>query len=84
VPIDLFADAIPAPDVQPAISEHEIDRHLDRLSSSQRAVVRSIAIEGASVAETAMRLQMTQGAVRVALHRGLAALAKSANCTEHP
>lgn len=77
VPIDLFADSIPAPDERPALSEHEIDRYLDRLSLSQRAVVRSIAIEGASIAETATRLQMTQGAVRVALHRGLAALAKA-------
>jgi RNA polymerase sigma-70 factor (ECF subfamily) len=50
---------------------------LDRLSPNQRAVVRSIAIEGASIAETADRLEMTQGAVRVALHRALVALAKA-------
>jgi RNA polymerase sigma-70 factor (ECF subfamily) len=77
VPIDLFADSIPAPDERPAMSERDIDRHLDRLSPNQRAVVRSIAIEGASIAETADRLEMTQGAVRVALHRALVALAKA-------
>jgi RNA polymerase sigma-70 factor (ECF subfamily) len=38
-------------------------------------VVRSLALEGASVGETARRFAMSTGAVRVAMHRGLAALA---------
>jgi hypothetical protein len=40
-----------------------------------RDIVRSISIDGMSVRETANRLQMTEGAVRVALHRALKALA---------
>jgi RNA polymerase sigma-70 factor (ECF subfamily) len=41
--------------------------------------VRAIAVEGASVEEAAKRLSMSKGAVRVALHRGLAALAAKLN-----
>jgi RNA polymerase sigma-70 factor, ECF subfamily len=37
--------------------------------------VRAIAVEGASIRATAERLRASEGAVRVALHRGLAALA---------
>jgi RNA polymerase sigma-70 factor (ECF subfamily) len=35
----------------------------------------AIAVDGASIDEAAARFLMTSGAVRVALHRGLAALA---------
>jgi RNA polymerase sigma-70 factor (ECF subfamily) len=38
-------------------------------------VVRSIAVEQASVRATADKLAMSEGAVRVALHRGLTTLA---------
>jgi RNA polymerase sigma-70 factor (ECF subfamily) len=41
--------------------------------------VRAIAVDGASISEAAARLSMTNGAVRVALHRGLAALAAKFN-----
>ena len=54
----------------------EAERHLAHLPAGQRAVVQAIAVDGASISETAGRLNMTAGAVRVALHRGLAALAK--------
>jgi RNA polymerase sigma-70 factor (ECF subfamily) len=41
--------------------------------------VRAIAVDGASTGEAAARLSMTKGAVRVALHRGLATLAAKFN-----
>ncbi len=46
------------------------------LPEGLRKVVQMIAVEGLSITEAAGRLDMTPGAVRVALHRGLAALAK--------
>jgi RNA polymerase sigma-70 factor, ECF subfamily len=46
------------------------------LPARQREVLQSIALDGASLAEAAARLGISEGAVRVALHRGLAALAK--------
>ncbi len=48
---------------------------LGGLGERQRRIVTAISIEGRSVRETAQLLQMTDGAVRVALHRGLKALA---------
>ena len=77
VPIDDFADSLSSEEPQPQAAVHDIARQLDRLPAGQREVVRSISIAGASIAETAARLDMTQGAVRVALHRGLTALAKA-------
>jgi len=53
----------------------EIDGLLSRLKARQREIVKSIAINGSNVRETADRLAMTEGAVRVALHRALRRLA---------
>ncbi|MGO9134911.1 MAG: sigma-70 family RNA polymerase sigma factor [Methylovirgula sp.] len=75
LPLDDFAEILPAEAQEPSLSSADIDRHLEALSTVQRKVVKSIAVTGASIAETANDLSMTQGAVRVALHRGLSALA---------
>lgn len=77
VPIEELADTLPAAESQPDTSQ-AIARSLAALPGGQRAVVQSIAVDGASIADTAKRLTMTEGAVRVTLHRGLAALAKRA------
>jgi RNA polymerase sigma-70 factor, ECF subfamily len=77
LPIEDFSDILPAaeaaPDNAPAIA-----RSLAALPERQRAVVQSIAVEGASIGSTAKTLAMSEGAVRVALHRGLAFLARRA------
>ena len=75
LPLEDFSESLAAETEEPSLIGVDIDRHLDSLSSVQRKVVRSIAVTGASIAETAADLSMTPGAVRVALHRGLAALA---------
>jgi RNA polymerase sigma-70 factor (ECF subfamily) len=79
LPIEDFADMLAAEENGPTVSERDMQRQLDRLPTGQRLVVRAIGVDGASIAETAQRLNMSQGAVRVALHRGLAALAKASN-----
>ncbi len=76
---------VPIEDVMETIAGHEqaddaMDRldaiHLlDRLKDPQRDIVRSISIGGAGIRETAERLRMSEGAVRVALHRALKKLA---------
>ena len=53
----------------------EVAAHLESLPKRQRDVLRAIAVESASIKDTALRLSMTEGAVRVALHRGLTRLA---------
>lgn len=67
---------VAASEPQEHVREQELDRALQTLGSSQRSVVASISVDGRSIAETAVNLGMTEGAVRVALHRGLAAIAK--------
>jgi RNA polymerase sigma-70 factor (ECF subfamily) len=74
VSIDDFAETLPAQTTESA-SEREIGRALDSLSEGQRNVVAAISVEGRSISETAHALGMKETAVRVALHRGLAAIA---------
>ena len=49
----------------------DLDRHLNTLPAGQQEVVRALAIEGASVCATARKLQTSEGAVRMTLHRAL-------------
>ncbi|MDT4890372.1 Sigma-70, region 4 [compost metagenome] len=58
------------------MGERDIGRALDGLAPVQRSVVASVSVEGASIGETANALGMTETAVRVALHRGLKAIAR--------
>jgi RNA polymerase sigma-70 factor (ECF subfamily) len=57
------------------VSKREIGRALETLASGQRSVVAAVSIDGCSISETAQRLGMSETAVRVALHRGLTAIA---------
>jgi RNA polymerase sigma-70 factor (ECF subfamily) len=50
-------------------------RLLARLPERQRTIVQEISLEGHGAADVARRLGMSEGAVRVALHRALKALA---------
>lgn len=54
----------------------EIGRALEVLTPGQRSVVTAISVEGRTIAEAARSLDMNETAVRVALHRGLAAIAR--------
>lgn len=76
LPIDDFAGILPAEGERETVSEHDVTRSLEALPEGQRKVVRAIAVEGVSIADTARKFGMSEGAVRVALHRGLGALAK--------
>lgn len=82
VPIDDFVDLLPAPENEPGLTAEALDKHLSQLPKGQEKVVRSISVDGLSIAETAQHLAMKEGAVRVALHRGLTALAKAARSEE--
>jgi RNA polymerase sigma-70 factor (ECF subfamily) len=75
VPIEDFVDSLQTEDQAPELPAREIDSLLARLRPQQREIVRSISLNGSSIRETADRLQMTEGAVRVTLHRALKTLA---------
>ena len=53
----------------------DVERMLTKLTERQRDVVRAVSLEGYSAQEAAARLQMTEVAVRVTLHRSLKSLA---------
>jgi RNA polymerase sigma-70 factor (ECF subfamily) len=75
VQIEDFADVIPAaPDVDLTV-RGDAERMIGRLDPRSARIVRAIGLEGASIAETSAALDMTEAAVRVALHRGLKKLA---------
>ena len=75
VDINDFSDQL-ASEEQRTVSERDLERALECLTSGQRDVVSAISLEGKSITETATRLGMKETAVRVALHRGLAAIAQ--------
>ena len=74
VPIEDVLDTLQAEDESPDIPARDLDGLLGKLTSQQQEIVRSISIKGASIRETAARLKMTEGAVRVSLHRALKTL----------
>ncbi|MBZ9989433.1 sigma-70 family RNA polymerase sigma factor [Mesorhizobium sp. BH1-1-5] len=75
VEIDEIADTFAEPEAE-TVSERDINRALDGLPPAQRSVVSSISVDGQSIGETAAKLGISETAVRVSLHRGLAAIAK--------
>jgi RNA polymerase sigma-70 factor (ECF subfamily) len=68
------------------IDGHRLDVNsaLSGLPSGQRDVVRSLAIDGASVRETAQKLETTEGTVRMTFHRALQRLAAAAQLERDP
>jgi RNA polymerase sigma-70 factor (ECF subfamily) len=53
----------------------DVESLVKRLSARKQAIVRALSIEGRSVEQVALELGMTEGALRVALHRALKELA---------
>lgn len=75
LPVEDFAEILPTPPVRDPAEARDVDRLLEGLGPRQREIVRSISVEDQSISMTARRLEMSEGAVRVALHRGLKTLA---------
>jgi RNA polymerase sigma-70 factor, ECF subfamily len=75
IPIDDVVDVLPSEEAMAHLSSQEVERLLAILRGRQREVVYAISIEGMSTREAAARFRISEGAVRVALHRGLSALA---------
>ncbi|MEH2509632.1 RNA polymerase sigma-70 factor (ECF subfamily) [Nitrobacteraceae bacterium AZCC 1564] len=75
VNIDDFSETLPDEPAEETVPASTVAAQLETLPKRQRDVLRSIAVDSASIKETATKLSMTEGAVRVALHRGLTGLA---------
>jgi RNA polymerase sigma factor (sigma-70 family) len=76
LPIEDFADHLPAGDAPDPLVARDMETMLRRLEPRAADIVRAFGLRGESIAETATRLGMSEGAVRVALHRALKALAR--------
>jgi len=74
VNIDDFAESLADQPAAETASAGEVAAHLNSLPARQRDVLQSIAVESASIKDTAAKFSMSEGAVRVALHRGLTSL----------
>ncbi len=75
IDIDEIAESFAGPESE-ILSDREVGRALEALAPGQRSVVAAISVEGRSIGEAARSLGMSEAAVRVALHRGLTAIAK--------
>lgn len=75
LPVEDFAEVLPDESTADPLAARDADRLLARIEPRAARIVRAMAIDGASAAETGAALGMTEGAVRVALHRALRSLA---------
>jgi RNA polymerase sigma-70 factor (ECF subfamily) len=75
VPVEDFSETLAAPEGVDPTERSDVERVIGRLDPRSARIVRAIGLDGASVAETAGALAMTEGAVRVALHRAMRKLA---------
>ena len=74
-PIEDFEAVLAAPEAEDPHTRGDVVRLLEQLPPRARDIVKSISLDGQSISATAMRLAMTEVAVRVALHRALKSLA---------
>ncbi|MBP9183468.1 MAG: sigma-70 family RNA polymerase sigma factor [Fuscovulum sp.] len=75
LPVEDFADILPADPGEDPTERRDMEKLIGMLDDRAAGIVRMIGLDGFSTAETGARLGMTEGAVRVALHRALKALA---------
>lgn len=78
VAIDELADVLPdsGADQEEELGRRQVVQLVDRLQGRRGAIVRAIPLEGAGIRDVAAKFGMSEGAVRVALHRGLKSLAQ--------
>jgi RNA polymerase sigma-70 factor (ECF subfamily) len=75
LPIEDFAEVLAAEAGPDPTEAADMAKMIGMLDGRSAEIVRKIGLEGVSVAETGQALTMSEGAVRVALHRALKTLA---------
>lgn len=74
--LDDFAEGLPAAIGPDPMEGHDMDKVLGQLDPRAAEIVRAFGLQGETVAEIGARLGMSDGAVRVALHRALKTVAQ--------
>jgi RNA polymerase sigma-70 factor (ECF subfamily) len=77
VPLEAAGAVFAESDVEAGTAKVDLDRLLSALPARQQALVRSVKLEGLSVAEAAARAGMSPSAVKVSVHRGIKALTRN-------
>jgi RNA polymerase sigma-70 factor (ECF subfamily) len=75
VPIEDMAEVLAAEDASDPTEASDMAKLIGMLDARSAEIVRRIGLDGQSAAETGQALSMTEGAVRVALHRAFKKLA---------
>jgi RNA polymerase sigma-70 factor (ECF subfamily) len=70
-PIEGLEEILPAPAEEEGTSHNELERLVGRLDGRSHDIVSAISLDGKSIGDVAKAQNMSEGAVRVALHRGL-------------
>lgn len=75
IPLEGLEDFLPLEETNPPVEVRDVEPYFNAMPARQQSVLRAILQEEKSISETAKQLGISEGAVRVALHRGLAGLA---------
>ena len=75
LPIEDFTDVLPAEAGVDPTQAADMDKMIGMLDPRAARLVRQVGVEGDTMAEAGAKLDMTEGAVRVALHRAFKQLA---------
>ncbi|MCF3973167.1 sigma-70 family RNA polymerase sigma factor [Paracoccus salsus] len=76
LPVEDFAETLPAAPEPDRLEKRDAETLIDRLPERDAALLRCLALEERGKAECGARLELTPGALRVALHRALQRLAR--------
>jgi RNA polymerase sigma-70 factor (ECF subfamily) len=76
VAIEILIETLASDDTGAEARAVDLEQLLGGLNERQRAIVQAVSLEGYTAREAAARLQMTEVAVRVTLHRSLKTLAE--------
>ncbi|MEO0428434.1 MAG: sigma-70 family RNA polymerase sigma factor [Pseudomonadota bacterium] len=78
--LDRVVETVAAPQPAPTFDAFgDVRGHLSALPSRERGVVAALGLDGMTIAACAERFGISEGAVRIAFHRGLARLANLAD-----
>ena len=75
LPIEDFQDVLPEAERPDQFERDDARKTIAQLDPRSADILQGAALRGESAAETGQRLNMSEGAVRVALHRALRRLA---------
>ncbi len=71
VPLDEVEELFAADETAAAIARRDVEKLLSKLPEAKRRLLTSVKLDGEAVAEVARQSSMSEGAVKVAVHRAL-------------